>query len=155
MISLRASSLDIILRLVYANKYKHVVASMGSRSKLLAMLNGLLSPSSSQVAVFAVRHMHWKYPLHLSYRILLRQTLSHVRVLTSVRSMSRKPQIISSEELPVSEAKWVTLKRIKFSDQEGREVCMFISVTATVLKCCSVTAIVGSCREKNARLLWH
>jgi ADP-ribose pyrophosphatase len=36
--------------------------------------------------------------------------------------MSRTPKIISSEELPASEARWVTLKKIKFYDQEGKEV---------------------------------
>ncbi|KAF8507557.1 NUDIX hydrolase domain-like protein [Gautieria morchelliformis] len=35
--------------------------------------------------------------------------------------MSRTPEVISSEELPASEARWVTLKKIKFYDQAGKE----------------------------------
>lgn len=32
------------------------------------------------------------------------------------------PQVISREELPASEAKWVTLEKIKYRDQDGKEV---------------------------------
>ncbi|KLO19303.1 hypothetical protein SCHPADRAFT_898880 [Schizopora paradoxa] len=33
--------------------------------------------------------------------------------------MSEKPEILSTEELPASDAKWVTLKKIHWKDQEG------------------------------------
>lgn len=74
--------------------------------------------------------------------------------LASVSGMSRTPQIISSEELPTSEAKWVTLKKIKFRDQEGREVCPIPTVLAYSIDHCN-QAIMGSCREENARVLWR
>lgn len=32
------------------------------------------------------------------------------------------PQVVSREELPASEAKWVTLEKIKYRDQDGKEV---------------------------------
>ncbi|KAH9951439.1 NUDIX hydrolase domain-like protein [Amylocystis lapponica] len=35
--------------------------------------------------------------------------------------MSTSPKILSTEDLPVSEAKWVTLKKIHWSDQEGKQ----------------------------------
>ncbi|KAF8518398.1 NUDIX hydrolase domain-like protein [Hysterangium stoloniferum] len=35
--------------------------------------------------------------------------------------MSQIPRIISKEELPASDARWVTLQKITFTDQEGRQ----------------------------------
>ncbi|KIJ38874.1 hypothetical protein M422DRAFT_32948 [Sphaerobolus stellatus SS14] len=35
--------------------------------------------------------------------------------------MSQIPRIISEQELPASEAKWVTLKKITFTDETGKE----------------------------------
>lgn len=36
--------------------------------------------------------------------------------------MSQEPQILSREDLPVDKAKWVTLKKITWKDQDGKEV---------------------------------
>lgn len=53
------------------------------------------------------------------------------RVLVSKRSYSagerkcKMPQaakVVSMEDMPISEAKWITLKKIKYVDQEGKEV---------------------------------
>ncbi|THH31377.1 hypothetical protein EUX98_g2830 [Antrodiella citrinella] len=35
--------------------------------------------------------------------------------------MSALPKVLSKEELPLTEAKWITLKKIKWSDPEGKE----------------------------------
>ncbi|KAI0928177.1 hypothetical protein AcW1_005503 [Taiwanofungus camphoratus] len=37
------------------------------------------------------------------------------------RSMSQSPKILSAEDLPISDAKWVTLKKIHWSDPEGKQ----------------------------------
>uniref|UniRef100_A0A8H7Y2H3 Nudix hydrolase domain-containing protein n=1 Tax=Psilocybe cubensis TaxID=181762 RepID=A0A8H7Y2H3_PSICU len=37
-----------------------------------------------------------------------------------------EPRILSKEEMPASEAKWITLKKIKYSDQEGKEPTLSI-----------------------------
>ncbi|KAF8583292.1 hypothetical protein K439DRAFT_1653535 [Ramaria rubella] len=58
--------------------------------------------------VFMARRM-----LSVPNSFALRFTLPHF--------MSKTPQIISMQELPASEAQWVTLKKIRFRDQEGQE----------------------------------
>lgn len=37
--------------------------------------------------------------------------------------MSQEPKILSKEELPTDEAKWITLKNIEWTDQDGQKVC--------------------------------
>lgn len=44
---------------------------------------------------------------------------------TAFSTMSYEPKIISREELPTNQAKWVTLKVIEWTDQDGRKVNKF------------------------------
>ncbi|KAJ7734933.1 NUDIX hydrolase domain-like protein [Mycena maculata] len=53
--------------------------------------------------------------------LLLFPTSIHHPPPISSRAMSSKPAIISSSVMSASEAKWITLKKIKYSDAEGKE----------------------------------
>ncbi|KIY43886.1 hypothetical protein FISHEDRAFT_52611 [Fistulina hepatica ATCC 64428] len=62
------------------------------------------------------------------------------------------PKIISSTELPTSEAKWITLKKLKYLDQEGHEACMHLkrrnAMSSYAFPAVSIFAIIRS--PKNA-----
>ena len=48
-------------------------------------------------------------------------------VTSNSPKMSQEPQIIAKTDLPLDQAKWVTLKKIIWRDQEGKEVGVILS----------------------------
>jgi len=62
----------------------------------------------------------WRYSFVLLNRASSPTTLGQVRFTANNLNMLN-PKIISAEELPASEAKWITLKKLKWSDPDGKE----------------------------------
>lgn len=61
--------------------------------------------------IFARRHLNRSSALG---------TVRHLS--SSTARMVQEPKVVSREDLPVNEAKWVTLKKITWIDQDGKEV---------------------------------
>ncbi|KAJ3773728.1 NUDIX hydrolase domain-like protein [Lentinula raphanica] len=45
----------------------------------------------------------------------------HRKISKQTISMSQQPRVVSITDLPTTEAKWITLKKIKYTDAEGHE----------------------------------
>ncbi|KAK7689184.1 hypothetical protein QCA50_007875 [Cerrena zonata] len=54
-------------------------------------------------------------------RLLSPRTKYNYRTISTRNKMSGTPKVLSSEDLSPSDAKWVTLKKLKWLDPEGKE----------------------------------
>ena len=55
----------------------------------------------------------------------LRKQSLHTSRRLSIRGMSQKAQVLGTEEAKVDGVKWLRMEKIKWKDEDGKEVCHF------------------------------
>lgn len=78
-------------------------------------MHSRLSPASKRLSHLT---QHLSRPSRLGPVV---QQPPHAAALTMTSKKTQEPVITAVEDLPTAEAKWVTLKRIHYTDQTGKQ----------------------------------
>ncbi|CEL57920.1 putative Nudix hydrolase P35G2,12 OS=Schizosaccharomyces pombe (strain 972 / ATCC 24843) GN=SPBP35G2.12 PE=3 SV=1 [Rhizoctonia solani AG-1 IB] len=73
------------------------------------------------ITMISMRMTHALRIRAYAHTLLIRPPHNSLKATLSLSTMSSKPEIIKTEELSAQDAKWVTLQKITWRDEEGKE----------------------------------